>query len=144
MADQLINTSDAPKYMSLFKNNEGASLPADAVVAFENVLASCHGRNVVQPNTSGLDNVVGVLDTSAADQASVWVQTWGYRGTSIVYHTGTTLASGVRMIPVAGANYWNTSSGGTAGFGARAVLLQTVNCDSVSGTASAKIALFCM
>lgn len=123
-----------------FKNNEGSTLPVDAVVQLDVSTAGVDGINVVQPNTGELNLTVGVLDVATANGEFGLVQVSGYRATSIVLITDTTLANGLKLTPVAGQNYLASLAAGDGRDGWFAL------CESHTtgtGTVSKKIHIRC-
>ena len=130
------------KVMAIFKNVEGATIPADAVVALEDA-ATTDGIRVVQPNSGGLGLVVGLADKSIADAVVGYVQIYGYRGSSKVWKTGVAVVIGDVLKAVAAQDYLtrdDTASGINGLFYALASLAST----SASATASLKVFIRCM
>lgn len=126
----------------VFKNVEGSTIPADAVVQLDDS-TSTDGIRVVQTNSGGLGLAVGIADASIANNAIGYVQSYGYRGTSKVFTTNTSLVVGDVLIPVAAKDYLarnDTASGLNGHF----VALASLDTTSASATASAKIFIRCM
>lgn len=129
----------------VFKNVEGSTIPADAVVQLDDS-TSTDGIRVLQTNSGGLGLAVGIADASMATSGNSqfgYVQTYGYRGTSKVWTTNSSLVVGDVLIPVAAKDYLarnDTASGLNGHF----VALASLETTSASATASAKIFIRCM
>ena len=89
--------------------NEGTAIPKDAVVQLD-IGTAVDGVKVVQPNTGELHAFVGVADQAVADQDYGLAQVYGYRSSSLVFQTGTTMAAGLPLVPTAGQNYMQTAA----------------------------------
>jgi hypothetical protein len=118
----------------VFKNSEGATIPADAVCQMS--LSTPNGIKMVQPNTAELDAVVGVADAAIADASFGLVQTYGYRATSKVLLTDTSQAAGLKMVPVAGQDYLASVA---AGDGRDGLFVLLESHTTGTGTTSKKI-----
>lgn len=132
----------AEKIKVVFKNVEGSTIPADAVVQLDDS-TSTDGIRVVQTNSGGLGLAVGIADASIANNAVGYVQSYGYRGTSKVLTTNSSLVVGDVLIPVAAKDYLarnDTASGLNGHF----VALASLETTGASATASAKIFIRCM
>lgn len=136
MLIQPLNREDADNVFIAVRNVEGTTLPVDSVVALD-LSTDIDGNRVVQPNTNELSATVGVLDAALADDAYGLAQTYGYRASSIVFQTNTTIAKGVKLVPTAGQNYFASSASGDL----LAVLCETIATTGASATISAKVHL---
>lgn len=81
-----------------------ANIAADDVVQLELTAASVDGVLVVQPNTAELWATVGVADAAIANGAYGMVQVYGYRSTSRIDGTDTSIALGVPLMASAGGD----------------------------------------
>lgn len=128
--------------------NEGSALTKDQVVQMD-IGTAIDGVKVVQPNTGELYAFVGVADQAIADQDYGLAQVYGYRSSSILFQTATTMAAGLPLVPTAGQNYMQTTASSYT-FASNttisvtqvpymAVLAETVTSVAASTTASAKI-----
>ena len=135
-----LNRTDAERVFSVFQANE-ASIAADDVVALELTAASLDGVKIAQPVTASLAAVVGIADAAIANGAYGLVQIYGYRSTSRVLQTGTSLTAGLTILtPVNAQDYLSSGATVPAGYLPAFVLLNSQT--SVAGansTVSAKI-----
>jgi len=136
MLIQGINRDDADAIFIAVKNVEGTTLPVDSLVQLD-LSTDIDGNRVVQPNTNETNASVGLLDEALTDGAFGLAQAYGYRASSIVFQTNTTQAAGVKLVPVAGANYVRSSASGDL----LAVLCESIATSSASATISAKVHL---
>ena len=109
-----INRTDAESVFIVMQANE-AGVAADDVVQLELVAASVNGVLVVQPNSAELNATVGIADAAIGNGAFGLVQIYGYRSTARVLQTGSTLALGAALGPVAGSDMLAT--GASVGLG---------------------------
>ena len=120
-----INRTDAESVFIVMQANE-AGVAADDVVQLELTAASVNGVLVVQPNSAELNATVGIADAAIGNGAFGLVQIYGYRSTARVLQTGTTLALGVALGPVAGSDMLATTvSVGLGAYLPTFVLLET-------------------
>lgn len=104
-----VNRTDAESVFIVMQANE-AGVAADDVVQLELTAASVNGVLVVQPNTGELNATVGIADAAIGNGAFGLVQVFGYRSTSRVLMTGTSLTLGVALGPVAGSDMLATAA----------------------------------
>lgn len=144
MQTQQLNRTDPEIIWGSYTNGEGASLPADAVVALDNSTTG-NGNLIVQPNTGGLDLVIGVLMASVASGTTNWarVQVYGYRASSILLRTDTSQQTGIKLIPVAGQNYLSSLAAGDGRDGLFALMASDVS-SAASATVSRAIFIRCL
>ena len=135
-----LNRTDAERIFSVFKANE-ANIAADDVVALELTAASLDGVNIAQPAAASLTAVVGVADAAIANGAYGLVQIYGYRSTSRVLTTGTSLTAGLTILaPVAAQDYLSSGATVPAGYLPAFVLLNSQSSSpGANSTVSAKI-----
>ena len=125
-------------------NNEGASLTANSACQLELASASVDGIKVRQPDTSNLFAFVGIVDAAIADQAYGLVQVYGYRSTVTVFQTNTSQATGVPLVPTAGAGYMQSVASTVASNTTItlqpifAVLAESITDATASGTVNVK------
>ena len=139
-----VNRTDPERIFVVMLNNEGASLAANSTCQLELASASVDGTRVRQPDTSNLFAFVGIVDAAIADQAYGLVQIYGYRSTVTVFQTGTSIATGEVLVPVAGAGYMQSVASTVASSTTVtlqpifAVLAESVASSSASATINAK------
>lgn len=139
-----VNRDQPERLFVTFKANE-ASIAADDVVQLELTAASVDGLLVVQPNTAELHATVGIADAAIANGAYGLVQVGGYRSTSRIFQTNTSIALAQLLVPTAGQDYLasvassTTSSADVTLQPVIAVLLETIASSSASATISKKI-----
>jgi len=111
------------------------------VVALELTAASVDGVKITQPVTASLTAVVGIADAAIANGAYGLVQIYGYRSTSRVLQTGTSLTAGLTVLaPVNAADYLSSGATVPAGYLPAFVLLNSVtSAAGANSTTSAKI-----
>ena len=138
-----LNRDAGERVFQVMQANE-ANIAADDVVMFELTAASVDGVKIGQPTTAGLSAVVGVVDAAIANGGFGLVQVYGYRSTSRVMMTGTSVTPGQILLPTNAADY--LSYGGTipAGLSPLFVALASVATSATSATASTKIFIRCM
>ena len=136
MLIQSINRDDADKVFVSVKNAEGSALPVDSMVQLD-LTTDIDGNRVVQPNSAETNAVVGMLDEALAIGAYGIAQSYGYRASSVVFQTNTSIAKGVKLVPVAGQNYVASSASGDL----LVVLCESIASSTASATISAKVHL---
>lgn len=100
-----VNRTDPEQVFIVVLNNEGGSLSANATCQWEIASASVDGVKVRGVDTGNLYAAVGVIDATLADQTYGLVQIWGYRSTSAVLTTDTSITTGIPLVGVAGQTY---------------------------------------
>jgi len=139
-----VNRDQPERVFVTFQANE-AGIAADDVVQLELTAASVDGVKVVQPNSAELQAYIGVADAAIASGAFGLVQVGGYRSTSRIFATNTSIALAQLLVPTAGQDYLasvassTTSSADVVLQPAMAVLLETIASTSASATISKKI-----
>jgi len=115
MLIQRVNRTDAEKIFIIVDNGEGATLPAQAFVIWDTT-TDANGVLVRQPDTGKLWANAGIMDASMASVTGTFTlcQIYGYRTSSVVFQTDTSMAAGLPLIPTAGANYLQTVATTTA------------------------------
>ena len=104
-----LNRTDAERVFSVFQANV-ANIAADDVVQLEMTAASVDGVKIVQPTSAQLNGTVGIADAAIANGAYGLVQIYGYRSTSRILQSGSTLPIGVALVPVAAQDWLDTLS----------------------------------
>lgn len=137
-----LNRSDAERVFISMQANE-ANIAADDCVALETTAASVDGVKIVQPATAlqAAHGVVGVADAAIGNGSFGLVQIYGYRSTSRIVTTDTSLALNLALRAASGQDYFSTV-GSTVGVVPLGVLLETHT--TSTGTVSKKIFLRCM
>ncbi len=135
-----VNRSDAERVFAVFQANE-ANIAADDVVQLEATAASVDGVKIAQPTTGQLGLVVGIADAAIANGSYGLVQIYGYRSTSRVVRTTSSLPLGAGLVAVAEADYLDTVT--ASAFGHYFHLLETAAADTLH-TISRKIFIRCM
>lgn len=135
-----LNRTDAERVFSVFQAN-AAGIAADDVVALELTDASVDGVKIVQPVAASLTAVVGIADAAIANGAYGLVQIYGYRSTSRVLMTGTSLTAGLTVLtPVASQDYLSSGATVPAGYLPAFVLLNSQSsAPGANSTTSAKV-----
>lgn len=118
----------------VMRSNESCS--ADDAVALETNSDSIDGVRVRQPDTGLLATFIGIADAAITSGSYGLVQVYGYRSTSRVFQTNTSIDTGVVITPVAGAAYVQSFASSNVPYG---VLLETIVSSSVSNTVSRKV-----
>lgn len=126
---QQIDRTDPEKVFGIFYSLAGAA--KDACVTLD-LVTSVDGITILQPTAAALETFIGVVDATIAAKDYGLVQIYGYRSTSNVLTTNTSVAAGIPLIAVDGQDYFQSTSGHQF-----AVLLESKT--SSSGTASYKI-----
>ena len=99
MIFQRINRTNAERIYVVMKANE-SGIAVDDVVQLDLTAGSADGVNIVQPETQGLNCVVGIADAAIADGAYGLVQVYGYRATSRIMSRSSSLVAGHILQPV--------------------------------------------
>lgn len=134
-----LNRSDAERIFCVFQANE-AGIAADDVVQLELTAASVDGVKITQPNTGELFATVGIADAAIANGAYGVVQIYGYRSTSQVLLTGTSLTAGCVLGPVAGSDMLQSQATVPIGYLPAFVLLESASsAPGANSTTSKKI-----
>ena len=105
MIFQRLSRTDPERVFIVVRNNEGAALVVNQCVQWELASASIDGVRVRDMDTGNLHAFVGVADAATADGDYGLVQVYGYRSTSIVFQTDTSIDTGVALVPTAAADY---------------------------------------
>lgn len=137
-----LNRDQGERVFCVFQAND-ANAAKDSCVSLDTTAASVNGVYVVQPGTALQANhgVVGVCDATIANGSYGLVQVYGYRSTSIINTTNTSMALNVALAANSGQAYLS-SIASTVGVVPLAVLLETHT--SSTGTVSKKIFLRCL
>lgn len=140
-----LNRTDAERVFAVFQANE-AGISADDVVALELNASSTDGVKVTQPVTASLFATVGIADAAIANGAYGLVQIYGYRSTSRVLQTGTSLTAGVTvLVPVNAQDYLSSGATVPAGYLPAFTLLNSQSsAPGANSTTSAKVFIRCM
>ncbi len=99
-----LNRSDAERVFCVFQAN-AAGISADDVVQLELNATSVDGVKIIQPTAAQMWATVGVADAAIGNGSYGLVQIYGYRSTSRILLTGTSLTAGCVLGPVAGSDY---------------------------------------
>jgi hypothetical protein len=145
-----LNRTSPEQVFAVFRAN-AAGIAADDVVALDSS-ASSDGVLILQPAAGTVHATVGIADAAIANGAYGLVQIYGYRSTSRVNSSGTSMAIGFPLRPVAAVDYleagaataaWQvTSAQGLASFVLLESLVSTEGATAV--TYSRKIFIRCM
>jgi hypothetical protein len=132
-----LNFDNPECVLAYYKNGEAAAIPIDAVCQLK---LNSDGRTIVQPNSSETNAVVGVAHLAIPNEATKYypVQVYGYRASSVLTITDTSIAAGVKLVPTAGADALVSSASGDLRF----VLLESHT--TGTGTVSKKIHITAM
>ena len=97
-----VTRTDPEQVFIVVLNNEGATLSANATCQWEIASASVDGVKVRGIDTANAYAFAGLVDASLADQTYGLIQIYGYRSTSAVLTTDTSITTGVPLVaPVA-------------------------------------------
>ena len=138
-----VNRTDPEQIFIVVLNNEGAALNANQTCQWEIASASVDGVKVRDMDTANLYAFAGIADAAIADQAYGLIQIYGYRSTSLVLTTDTSITTGVALVAVAAQDYLqseNTVYTSSANFTRTpiwAVLLESIT--TSTGNVSRKI-----
>jgi len=138
MIFQRLARTDPERVFMVVRNNEGAAIIKDQTVQWEPASASVDGVRVRDLDTANENLYVGVADAQIADGDYGLVQIYGYRSTSIIFQTNTSIDTGVALTPVAAVDYLS-SVASTVALGVHGALLESIASSSVSATVSRKI-----
>jgi len=125
-------------------SKDGSTIAVDTVAAADmSTNAAANGINAVNPVSGLITAVLGIWDKAVVDQSFEYVQTYGYRATSVIVSTNTSFATGVALIAVGGQVYLSSVATNTNSLYIRPhfVLAQTMSTSSAN--ASAAILIFC-
>src|SRR5574342_1200334 len=89
-----LNRTDPETVFLVAQNNEGATIAKDDACQLEMAAASVDGVKVRQPDTGNLYAFVGVADAAIVAGDYGLLQIYGYRSSSRVFQTGTSVATG--------------------------------------------------
>ena len=148
MLFQRTNRSDPERVFIVVLSNEAQA--ADDTVQWELTAASIDGVKVRQPDTANEWAFVGIADAAIASGSYGLVQIYGYRSTSRLFQTNTSINTGVPLVPVAAVVYMasisslTTSSSDVTLQPVFAVLGESIVSSSASATVSRKIFLRAM
>ena len=134
MIFQRLNRTDPERVFAVMRSNETCAV--DDAVALETNSDSIDGVRVRQPDTGLLHTFVGIADAAITSGSYGLIQIYGYRSTSRVFQTNTSIDTGVVLTPVAGAAYVQSFASSNVPYG---VLLETIVSSSVSNTVSRKV-----
>ena len=134
MIFQRLNRTDPERVFMVMRSN--GTIAADDCCILETNSDSVDGVRVRQPQTGLLHAFVGVADAAIASGSYGLIQVYGYRSTSRIFQTNTSIDTGNVLIPVAGAAYAQSFASSNTPYG---VLLETIVSSSVSNTVSRKI-----
>jgi hypothetical protein len=110
MIFQRVNRTDPERVFVVMRNNEGASMPKDSACGLELASASVDGVRVRQLDTALAHTFVGIVDAAIADGAYGLIQVYGYRSTSLILTTNTSITTGVCLVPVVAQDYLVSSA----------------------------------
>ena len=144
MLFQRLNKENPERIFQLMQANE-ANVAADDVVQLELTAASVDGVKIVQPNTGELNATVGIADAAIGNGNFGLVQIFGYRSTSRVLQTGTSLTLGVALGPVAGSDMLASNASIAPSYLPAFVLLESgASAPGADSTISKKVFIRCM
>jgi hypothetical protein len=134
-----LNRVAAETVFAVFQAN-ASGIAADDVVSLELTAASVDGVKIVQPVTAALFATVGVADAAIANGAYGLVQIYGYRSTSRVLQTGTSLTAGCVLGPLNAADHLGSVATVPIGYLPAFVLLEDASsAPGANSTTSKKI-----
>ena len=134
MIFQRLNRTDPERVFMVMRSNE--TMSADDACILETNSDSIDGVRVRQPDTGLLMAFVGIADAAITSGSYGLIQVYGYRSTSRVFQTNTSIDTGVALVPVAAAAYIQSFASSNVPFG---TLLETIVSSSVSATVSRKV-----
>lgn len=144
MIFQRVNRTDPERIFVVMQAN-ASGIAKDDVVALETTAGSADGIKIVQPASGQLFATLGVADNAIANADYGLVQVYGYRSTSRIFQTNTSIDTATPLVAVAGQDYWQsvasstTSTSNVTGQPVLAVLLESVASSSASASISCKI-----
>jgi hypothetical protein len=145
MLFQRLSRSDPERVFVVLQNNEGATIAKDDACQLELNSASIDGVKIRQPDTGNLFAFVGIADAAMASGDFGLVQVYGYRSSSKVFQTDTSIDTGQALVPVAGAAHLATVASSTTSSAnvtlqpVFAVLGESVATSTASATISKKV-----
>ena len=145
MIFQRLARTDPERVFVVVRNNEGTTLAKDTTCGWEPASASVDGVRVRQPDTANEYLFVGIVDAAIANDDFGLVQIWGYRSTSTIFQTGTSIDTGAALVPVAGQAYLQSVASSTTSTAnvtlqpVYAALLESIASSAASATISKKI-----
>ena len=110
MIFQRVNRTDPERVFLVMRNNEGAAMIKDQTCQLELASASIDGVRIRDMDTANEHSFIGIVDAAIADGAYGLVQVYGYRSTSIILTTNTSITTGVVLVPVAAQDYLVSSA----------------------------------
>jgi len=105
MVFQRVNRTDPERVFVVMRNNEGAAMIKDQTCQMELASASIDGVRVRDMDASNEWAFMGIVDAAIADGAYGLIQVYGYRSSSIIFQTDTSIATGVPLRPFSGVDY---------------------------------------
>lgn len=138
-----VTRTDPEQVFIVVLNNEGAAMIANQTCQWEPASASVDGVRVRDLDTANEYCFAGIVDAAIADGAYGLIQIYGYRSTSLVLTTDTSITTGVALVPVAAQDYLQsqhtvyTSSANFTRTPIFAVLLESIT--TSTGNVSRKI-----
>lgn len=145
-----VNRDSPEQVFIVVRNSEGATINADQTVQWEVASASVDGVRVRDMDTGNLWAFAGVADASIANGEYGPIQIYGYRSTALVHQSGTSIDTGVPLVPVAGSDCFSTFVSTTASNAAVtlqptfAVLLESITDATASSNRQSKVFLRAM
>lgn len=121
-----LNRSDAERVFCVFQANV-AGIAADDVVQLELNATSVDGVKIIQPTAAQLWATVGIADAAIGNGGYGLVQIYGYRSTSRILLTGTSLTAGCVLGPVAASDYLQSQATVPIGYLPAFVLLESAS-----------------
>ncbi len=100
-----VSRTDPEQVFVVVFNNNLAALNANSTCQWEFNSASVDGVKVKSVVAGNLYGFVGIVDAAMADQTYGLVQIYGYRSTSAVLTTDTSITTGIPLVAVAAATY---------------------------------------
>jgi hypothetical protein len=113
MLFQRLSRSDPERVFVVLQNNEGSTIAKDDACQFELASASIDGVKVRQPDTSNEFAFAGLADAAIAAGDFGLVQVYGYRSSSKIFQTNTSIDTGAALIPTAGQAYLQSVASST-------------------------------
>lgn len=133
-----LNRSDAERVFAVFQAN-AAGIAADDVVQLELNATSVDGVKVIQPAANQMFSTVGVADQAIANGGYGLVQIYGYRSTSRIVLTGTSLTAGCVLGAIAANDYLGSQATVPVGYLPAFVLLESASSGTGAETTTKKI-----
>jgi len=145
MIFQRLNRSDPERVFLVVENNEGATMVKDATAQWELASASVDGVKVRDVDSANDWAFAGIVDADIADNEFGLIQVYGFRSSSIIFQTGTSVATGAALAAVTGVHYLNSVATTTSSASHAtqqnivAVLAESITDATASGTVSRKV-----